>query len=175
MDMSVNFGSSAGIRRCIKNYKPLSIVPMFANNNTRYFIFDRESKLFGAFNFSADGVLSNVRFDQTVKNKRTAVDAILSMKDFIFKRAKDNGADFVDFSILVKEKNVKKLVGLFSKFDVAEAGFIDGALKFVGILNPQKELEIMSSIGKKSADKAANKAANKASDSLRAVHVLIDA
>ena len=165
MSLTVNFGSKATIARCIKNHKPLSIRPMFADNNTRYFIFDRQNRLFGAFNFDESGALSRIKFEPN--RKKTAVDALLTIKDFILKKAKAKGADFVDITILTNKKNAPKLKKLFSKFDVTEAGFIDDALKFIGILNPKKEFEIMSPIGKNTAEKTSN--------SLQAVHILLNA
>lgn len=166
MDMNINFGSNASIARCIRNHKPLPIVSMFENNNTRYFIFDRENRLFGAFNYSKDGVLSNVRFDNRKGRTKTAVDAILSIKDFIVQRAKADGADFVGLSILANRRNAEKIKQLFSKFDVAEAGFVGGVLKFIGVLNPKKEFEIMSTV--------AQAPVQKATDSLKAVQIAIE-
>ena len=165
MNLTVNFGSKVNIARCIKNHKPLSIIPMFTDNNTRYFIFDRQNRLFGAFKFDESGALSGIKFEPN--RRKTAADALLTMKDFILKKAKAKGADFVDITILTSKKNAPKIKRLFSKFDVTEAGFIDGALKFIGILNPKKEFEIMSSVGKNTAEKATN--------SLQAVHILMNA
>ena len=164
MDINVNFGAKVNIARCIKKHKPLSIIPMFRENSTRYFIFDRQNRLFGAFNYDESGTLSNVNFEQ--HRKKTAVDALLSIKDFILQKAKTKDADFVDFTILVNKRNATKIKRLFSKFDVTEAGFIDGALKFIGILNPKKEFEIMNAIGQTN---------NKASSSLQSVNVLLKA
>ena len=65
MNLTVNFGSKVNIARCIKNHKPLSIIPMFTDNNTRYFIFDRQNRLFGALILMKAVLCQELNLNQT--------------------------------------------------------------------------------------------------------------
>ncbi|MCR4880865.1 MAG: hypothetical protein K6A44_02820 [bacterium] len=147
--MQVNFGTKTGVMRCVKRFKPLPIVPMFSQNNTRYFLFGKNNTLIGAFNYDRSGILSNVNLDERIKRTKTAADAIFSIKDFVTNMAKKDGIDFVNFGIVVngrRNEALKKLCGKLS--DIKEVGVIDGVLRYVGILNPKKEFEILSELSK---------------------------
>lgn len=140
--MRIEFGTH--ITRCIKNFKSLPIIPMYNQENARYFIFGKNNNLIGAFNFDNTGVLSNVRLDEKVKRSKTAADALLSIRKFVIRKAKEYKLDFVDLDVPSYTSEGKRLKRLCEKFDVHETKSRNGILHFIGVLNPKKEFEVMS-------------------------------
>ena len=92
--MRVTFG--AGYKRCIKNFTPLRIVPKHTDGNEeRFFIFDGKNNAVGSFCFSPEGCLHSLELAQSIQRRKTAADAILSIRNFIIEKAKERNLDFV--------------------------------------------------------------------------------
>ena len=147
--MNVTFGRN--INRCIKNFTRLPIVQMHAGNDSRFFIFDKNNTLIGAFKFDGNGLLSNLSLASSVQRKKTAADAILSIKEFIIQKAKDMKLKTIHFSIETPHNRKSPLRSLCRKFDLREiinekAPYV---LEYSRNFDPQKELETLSEITRK--------------------------
>ena len=140
------------IRRANK-FEHLPIIPMFSNNNTRYFIFDKKNTMIGAFNFTLDGQLSDVKLADNIKRTKKGAAALLSIRDFIIEKIHKNKIKEISFAIPATPTDNAHLRRLCSKFNVTEKSLFNGLLRYVGVLNQKSEIEAM---GRTSAKFTAN-------------------
>ena len=139
--MAVEKLLGVNIIRRVNKFEHLPIIPMFSNNNTRYFIFDKKNTMIGAFNFSQNGTLSEVRLADRIKRTKKGAAALLSIRDFIIDKARKTGIKEISFSIPDTPRDRNHLRRLSNKFNVTEKKLFDGLLRFVGILNQKSEIE----------------------------------
>ena len=144
--MNITFGSN--ISRCVKNFTRLPIVQMHTGSDSRFFVFDKKNTLIGAFNFDESGILSDLSLSRSVRGKKTAANAILSIKDFLINRAKEMKLKSIGFSIEVPYRKVSALRNLCRKFDLREVKETSTSriLHYIKDFHPQKELEALSEI-----------------------------
>ena len=136
--------TTINIIRRVTKFEPLPIVPMHSKNNTRYFVFDKKDALIGAFNFSSDGALSEVRLDESIKRTKKGAAALLSIRDFVIEQARKVGIPEIRFTISLKKRDTDNLRRLCGKFHVTEKKLFNGLFEYVGKLNPKNEFESMS-------------------------------
>jgi len=151
--------------RCAKNFNPVKIIPMFqakeSDEFSRYIVLDRKSDGFiGQFNFWKDGKITDLKFVENIKRKKTIADAILSIRNFVIKKGKEENLDSIDFKFPIPDKrdktHLKRLCEnlgaiLTNTGDIAE-------YHFVGILKPNKKTDIIKKAAtetKKSINKTA--------------------
>lgn len=129
------------IIRRVNKFEHLPIIPMFSNNNTRYFIFDKKNTMIGAFNFTSDGQLSDVKLADSIKRTKKSAAALLSIRDFIIDKAKKSGIKEISFSIPDTLKDRNNLRRLSGKFNMTEKQWFKGLLQYVGVLDQKSEFE----------------------------------
>lgn len=145
--MNVTFNGN--YTRCIKKFTKLPIIPKLGessqDNATKYFIFSKDKKnIIGCFDMEKDGFIYNLKLAEKVRRKQEACNAILSLKEFVVKKAKEKNLDFVKFYVSVLDKNhcarlYKKLGADFTHID-------DNGKSFIGVIKPEKKAGIIQKI-----------------------------
>ena len=148
--MNITFGTN--ISRCMKTFTKLPIIPMHSDEVSRFFIFDKRNTLIGAFNFDNEGFISNLSLAKEIQRKQTGKDAILSVVDFVHKRAKEMKLKAIQCALDTNSRKERILRRLCEKFGlkVVEESTHNRVRRLARDFNPQKELETIS----KAAEKA---------------------
>jgi len=149
--MEITFGAKARITRCIRNFRPLPVTSVYADSNcTRYVVKSSDGNIIGGFTFDTfdgQGVLANLMLFKESRRQKAASDAFFSIEKFLLNKAKKEHLDFIEVGVKDNRRNssIKKLC---EKLNFKEAGLMNGIHKFVRVINPNKEADILEKIRK---------------------------
>ena len=105
--------------RCYKDYRPLNIINLTKNgsNSCAYKIVLGKKQKIGSFELSPKGMVNSLIIKKKFRKTKTGVHALISIYEFICKKAKETGIDCLWFRGVQNNKN--NVVRLYSKFSSA--------------------------------------------------------
>lgn len=129
--------------KCIKNFKPLQIITTHADKRKEIFsVLNSNGEKIGIFQLNNDQFVSNLELKPNVRRSKTAVNALLSIKEFIEQKIKAKGLDYFEFEVNPKNKhNLEKLYNRLG-MDFIEK-LPNGNLFYIGITNPKQRKAIL--------------------------------
>ena len=105
--------------RCYKDYRPLNIINLVkkGKESCAYKIVLGKKQKIGSFELSPKGMVSSLIIKKKFRKTKTGVHALISIYEFICKKAKETGIDCLWFRGVQSNKN--NVVRLYSKFSSA--------------------------------------------------------
>ena len=150
--------------RCYRNYSPLNVFNITKRgqqSNMYKIVLGRKRKI-GSFKLSKNGFISSLVIKRKFRKKKTCIDALLTLYEFVIKKAKEKGIDCLYFT--GHSKNPNNVVRLYSKVASAFADgetntfllpvnnkgqeILDSFKNPIGLPDPKIDEEVMSLITK---------------------------
>ena len=142
MDMNRTFSSNIGINKAVRGLKSMKVIPM-SEGSSRCIILDKNDAYIGGFYLENDGTIANYEYLKGLKPIKSLRDILFSVKEFILKEAKKKNLEYVMYSTPDRGRNSKQIKGLCEKLGMKDVGTIGDNRRFVYVINPQKEAEII--------------------------------
>lgn len=126
---------------------------------TEHYVVKKGEQKVASFDFSLNGDVSNLEVKKIFRRTKTAMDALLSIREILFKRAKEEGLDFLNFytqgtkrhlldyfKFWYKPNKNKQLEKLYQHLGAEMIEYNPKGSRFIGIINPSKRAEILEQL-----------------------------